>query len=73
MSKPQELTPIKSSMLTGYIYDPASRVMTVEYTNGTRYNYADVPAEKVEAFRESSSPGSFFAQKIRNNHAATKL
>lgn len=68
-----KLTPIKSSMLTGYHYDPQSRELTVQFTNGGMYMYSDVPMDKAEAFSGASSPGSFFAAKIRNNHEATKL
>lgn len=73
MKKPTELTPIKSSMLTGHHYDPDGRVLTVEFQGGKRYAYSDVPAEKFEAFKGNASPGGYFAANIRNNHAATKL
>lgn len=73
MQKKLELTPLKSSMLNGYHYNPETRALTVEYTNGARYSYADVPADKVEAFSGAASPGSFFSAKIRNNHESTKL
>lgn len=73
MSKKLELTPLKSSMLNGYHYDQESRTLTVEFSNGTKYAYADVPLDKIEAFTGAASPGGFFAAKIRNNHSATKL
>lgn len=73
MSKAPELTPLKSSALSGYHYDPQTRTLTVQYSNGGVYAYADVTAEKAEAFSGAASPGGYFAAKIRNNHAATKL
>lgn len=73
MSKPPTLTPMKSSMLNGQSYDPATGRLIVEFKNGTRYAYDGVPADKYEAFSGAASPGSFFAAKIRNNHTATKL
>lgn len=73
MSKTPELTPLKSSALTGYHYDQQTRTLTVRYTNGGMYSYADVPMDKAEAFSGAASPGGFFAAKIRNNHTATKL
>lgn len=64
---------MKSSMLNGQHYDPATQTLTVEFKNGSRYAYAGVPVDKYEAFSGAASPGSFFAAKIRNNHTATKL
>ncbi len=73
MAKAPELTPMKSSMLNGQHYDPATGTLTVEFKNGSRYSYEGVPIDKYEAFQGAASPGGFFAAKIRNNHTATKL
>lgn len=74
MAQQPELTPIESTALSGYHYDADSRRFTVQFTGtGRRYVYDDVPAEKVEAFRENKSPGAYFASKIKPQHKATKL
>lgn len=67
------LTPLKSSALAGYAYDPNARVLTVEYASGAKYAYEDVGIEKVEAMQGNPSPGSYFAARIRNNFKARKL
>lgn len=73
MPKHPEMTPIKSSAMQGYAYDPTSRTLHVEFRPGSVYAYADVSAEKVEAMMGNQSPGSYFAANIRNTHKATKL
>lgn len=68
-----DLTPLKSSAVNGYAYDPQSRQLTVEFKSGGRYVYDDVPIERVTAFAGSASPGSFLAKKIQSQYRATKL
>lgn len=67
------MTPLKSSMLSGYSYDPTSRRLIVEFNNGGRYAYEDVDAAKVETLAGNKSPGSFFSSRIKGLHPATKL
>lgn len=66
-------TPITSSMLSGYHYDPDSRVLTVRYTSGAEYAHDDVSAEKVHALEGNVSPGRFFNAHIRDNHPGRKV
>lgn len=73
MAQIPELTPIKSSMFTGHHYDPDSRVMTVQFTNGAVHQYDDVPIDKHATFTESASPGRFFNEKIKPNHIGRKV
>lgn len=68
-----KLTPIESSSLNGYHYDPNSRVLTVQFSSGAHYSYDDIPIEKVEALTGNKSPGGYFAANIRDRHKATKL
>lgn len=68
-----EMTPIKSSMMSGYAYDPNTRDLHIEFRPGSVYTYHDVSAEKVEAMREAKSPGGYFSAKIKPNHKVTKL
>lgn len=73
MSDHPKLTPIESSMFTGHHYDPTSRRLTVQFKNGSVHQYEDVPAEKHEAFTGNQSPGRYFNDRIKNNHAGRKL
>lgn len=73
MAKIPEMTPIKSSAMTGYHYDPTTRELHVEFRPGSIYRYEGVTAEKAEAMMGNQSPGSYFAANIRNTHKATKV
>lgn len=73
MSKHPAFTPIQSSMLRGYHYDPASRVFTVQFHTGSPYAYAGVPQAMVDAMTSAPSAGVHFAANIRSAHKATKL
>lgn len=73
MSKGPELTPIDSSMFSHHHYDPDTRKMTVRFKNGLLYEYDDVSADKHAAFAENASPGRFFNEKIKPNHAGRKV
>ncbi len=70
---PFPMTPVKSSMLAGFHHDPDTRVLTVEFNNGQRYQYTDVGIDKVATMAESASPGSFFNSRVKGLHPGTKL
>lgn len=60
-------------MFSHHAYDPNSRTMTVRFKNGLLYRYDDVPIEKHAAFTESASPGRYFNERIKPNHAGRQL
>ena len=73
MSDKPEMTPIASSMLESHHYNPDSRVLTVKFRNGAMHQYDDVPADKHFAFVGAASPGRYFNDKIKSNHAGRKV
>lgn len=73
MSADLKFTPIKSSMMSGYHYDPASQALTVQFSGGKAYAYADVPQAKVDAMTAHNSAGTYFAASIKPHHGATPL
>jgi hypothetical protein len=73
MTKLPDLTPIKSRMFTHHHYDPNTRKMTVQYTNGAVWEYDDVPAEKNDAFLGNMSKGRYFNDRIKSNYVARKV
>ena len=73
MTKIPDLTPIESSMFSAHHYDPNSRVMTVQFKNGSVRQYDGVPMEKHDAFTGNQSPGRYFNSKIKNNYASRKI
>ncbi|UIF90901.1 KTSC domain-containing protein [Cupriavidus sp. UYPR2.512] len=67
------ITPVSSSNLAGYHYDPAKQVFTVKFSSGTHYAYSGVSAKTMKGFHEAESKGSFFAREIRSKHAHERL
>jgi hypothetical protein len=55
----------ESSTITRFMYTTSSRVLTVEFKNGGRYNYYDVPEALFERMKRAPSKGQFHAQAIK--------
>lgn len=73
MAKHPEFTPVKSSMLSGYAYDPDTRILHAQFKNGSVYTYVDVPAERVATMAENASPGSYFNSQIKGQYGGKRL
>lgn len=64
--------PVVSSDLKSVGYDPAARVLEVEFKNKRDwglppvYQYSNVPTELYEALMRAPSKGKFFSAKIRS-------
>jgi hypothetical protein len=55
----------QSSNIAGFDYDKDRQVLTVEFKNGGRYNYYDVPETVFEGMKAASSKGQFLAQSVK--------
>ena len=66
------LTPIKSSNIAAYHYDPHSRDLTLQFVGGAKHVYADVPQERVDGMLNNGSAGKYFHKFIRNGFASRK-
>lgn len=68
------LTPVTdSSAISGYHYDPETRVMHIQSKTGATYRYSEFPAEKAEAFAGNASKGSYWNKVIQKHHKGTKV
>lgn len=56
---------VDSSTISRIAYDEARKVLTVEFKNGTRYEYYDVSYTVAQEMRLSSSKGQFLAANIK--------
>lgn len=56
----------ESSNVAGFGYDPSTNILTVEFKNGSRYNYYDVPEHQFHGMQAAASRGQFLAQNIKN-------
>jgi len=63
---PKDFTPVKSSVLKGYHYDPEVREFHTVTNAGQHYIYGDVSPADAEAFEAADSKGKAWNQ-IRNN------
>ena len=61
----EDIIPVESSTMKGFVYDDETEQLTLIFTNGARYMYEGVPRELVEGFKSSESPGRFFAREIK--------
>jgi hypothetical protein len=57
-----------SSTLSRFDYKKDTRVLTVEFKSGGRYNYFDVPEIAFEQMKAAPSKGQFLANSIKNNY-----
>ena len=64
---------IESSNLKTTIYDTKSNTLIVEFKNGFKYEYDDVPHNIYAQFRLSESQGKFFNTKISKIFKYKKL
>jgi hypothetical protein len=64
---------IDSSNLKKTEYDTATKKVIVEFKNGTRYEYSDVPHKTYTQFRMSESQGKFFNSNIGRAFKYVKL
>lgn len=55
----------ESANVAGFAYDEGTRVLTVEFKDGARYNYYDIPEGVADGMRRAVSKGQFLAQNIK--------
>ena len=67
------LNEIKSSNLAKTEYETATKKLIVEFNNGARYEYDEVPHQLYTQFRVSESQGKFFSTKISKIFKYKKL
>ena len=64
---------IKSSNLKRTEYDTETKKMLVEFNNGLKYEYDDVPHQIYTQFRISESQGKFLKSKIVKTYKHKKI
>ena len=58
----------ESSNIARLAYDEASRVLKVEFKNGTFYDYFDVPEHVFKGMCNAPSKGQYLAQQIKGTY-----
>lgn len=64
---------IQSSNLKKTEYDTETKKMLVEFNNGAKYEYLEVPHQVYTQFRMSESQGKFFSTKISKTYKYRKV
>jgi hypothetical protein len=64
---------IKSSNIKKTEYDTETKKLVVEFNNGFKYEYEDVPHQSYTKFRMSESQGKFFTTEISKAYKYKKL
>ena len=64
---------IQSSNIRKTEFDTESKELVVEFNNGLRYSYENVPHQLYTQFRMSESQGKFFNSKIAKSYQYRKL
>jgi hypothetical protein len=67
------MEPVKSSVLTGMTYDAQEKCLYVEFPNGKRYAYYDVPGDAFNALKAAPSKGKFFGQSIKGHFRSEEI
>ena len=64
---------IDSTNLVKTEYDTETSKLVVEFKNGTKYEYEDVPHQVYTRFRGAESQGKYFTTEISKNYKYKKL
>ena len=64
---------IKSSNIKSTEYDTESKDLVVEFNNGAKYNYNNVPNQVYTKFRLAESQGKFFTTDIAKQYSYKKV
>jgi hypothetical protein len=67
-----ERTLVNSSNVTSIGYDPASATLEIEFTNGSIYQYFDVPESVHVELMGSASIGRTVNMLVKQNHRFSK-
>lgn len=56
---------VDSSTISRMAYDEARRVLAVEFKNGSRYEYYDIPTNVFQQMKAAASKGRFLSANIK--------
>lgn len=69
-----EFIPVESSMIEAVAYEPSTQTLRVRFkTDGSTYEYDDVPVEEFEKLLSADSKGSYFYRNIRTGYEYRRL
>ncbi|MGH3992422.1 MAG: KTSC domain-containing protein [Pseudonocardiaceae bacterium] len=66
-------TPVSSSTVASVGYDATTATLEVEFSNGSVYQYFDVPAHETEGLINAGSVGSYLATQIKGVYRYARM
>ena len=61
-------TTVQSSNIASIGYDATILVLEIEFTNGSIYQYLDVPQHVFESLMSAPSKGQFFSTQVKGSY-----
>lgn len=68
-----EFTPFTSSNVAAIRYDEDQLLLEIEFLNGGRYHYYEVPPQIAQAFDQAGSKGEFLAASIKGHYRYSRV
>ncbi|MDV3509183.1 KTSC domain-containing protein [Stenotrophomonas sp. C4297] len=68
-----EFVPFTSSNIAKISYDEDQLLLEVEFHNGGRYQYYEVPPQIAQAFDQAGSKGEFLAASIKGHYRYSRV
>lgn len=65
--------PVDSSTITRMAHDESRKVLSVEFRNGSRYEYYEVSAAVFQQMRAAPSKGQFLTANIRGRYRYARV
>ena len=65
--------PVASSTVASIGYDPETETLEVEFTNGSVYQYFNIPSHLNDEIMASSSKGQFLNTYIKNGYPYSRV
>jgi len=64
---------VDSSTISRIAYDEARKVLSVEFKNGSRYEYYDLPINVFQQMTAAASKGQFLAANIKGRYRYARV
>lgn len=71
--KKAERLSIDSEAIKGIAFDERKQILEVEFSEGARYHYLNVPREVFEQFGKAESAGTFFNERVKKEFVHVRL
>lgn len=68
-----EFAPFTSSNIAAIRYEGDQLLLEVEFLNGGRYHYYEVPPQLAQAFEQAGSKGEFLAASIKGHFRYSRV